>query len=75
MGIFKGRTRWLLLASAMLFAGSACAAGGSAVSIIRDVDAIQVMSPEEVTAMRSTLVPALIKDDAQVETDSSVPDG
>ncbi|MBJ7426959.1 MAG: hypothetical protein JHD22_08465, partial [Ilumatobacteraceae bacterium] len=58
MGIFIGRSRWLLLVSAMLVAGSGCAAGGSAVSIIREVDAIQVMSPEEVTAMRSTLVPA-----------------
>jgi len=26
--------------------------------VVRDVDAIQVMTPEEVTAMRSTLVPA-----------------
>lgn len=59
----------------MLVAGSGCAAGGSAVSIIRDVDAIQVMSPEEVTAMRSTLVPALVKDGSEVETDDSVLDG
>ena len=58
----------------MLVAGSGCAAGGNAVSIVRDVDAIQVMSPEEVTAMRSTLVPALLNDDSQVETDGSVPD-
>lgn len=56
----------------MLFAGTGCAAGGSAVSIIRDVDAIQVMSPEEVTAMRSTLVPTLVKDGSQVATDDSV---
>ena len=75
MGNFMGRTHWFLLASAMLFAGTGCAAGGSAVSIIRDVDAIQVMSPEEVTAMRSTLVPTLVKDGSQVETDGSVPDG
>jgi len=67
-----GRTHWFLLASAMLFAGTGCAAGGSAVSIIRDVDAIQVMSPEEVTAMRSTLVPTLVKDGSQVATDDSV---
>ena len=69
-----GRTPWLLLASAMLVAGTACAPGGSAVSIIRDVDAIQVMTPEEVTAMRSTLVPALANDGSQVETDGSFPD-
>ena len=67
-----GRTHWFLLASAMLFAGTGCAAGGSAVSIIRDVDAIQVMSPEEVTAMRSTVVPTLVKDGSQVATDDSV---
>jgi hypothetical protein len=72
MGNFMGRTHWFLLASAMLFAGTGCAAGGSAVSIIRDVDAIQVMSPEEVTAMRSTLVPTLVKDGSQVATDDSV---
>lgn len=69
-----GRTPWLLLVSAMLVAGTACAPGGSAVSIIRDVDAIQVMSPEEVTAMRSTLVPALMNEGTQVATDDSIPD-
>jgi hypothetical protein len=65
---------WLILASAMLVAGSGCAAGGSAVSIIRDVDAIQVMSPEEVVAMRSTLAPLLIGDGSQAPVDGSVPD-
>ena len=74
MGIFIRRTPWLILASALLVAGTGCASGGSAVSIIRDIDAIQVMSPEEVTAMRSTLVPALANDGSQVETDGSVPD-
>ncbi len=69
-----GRTPWLLLASVMLVVGTACAPGGSAVSIIRDVDAIQVMSPEEVTAMRSTLVPALMNEGTQVATDDSIPD-
>ena len=61
----------LLLGSVTL---TGCASGGSAVSIIRDIDSIQVMSPEEVTAMRSTLVPALGSDDSPVETDGSVPD-
>lgn len=69
-----GRTHWLLLASAILFAGVGCASGNSAVSVIRDVDAIQVMSPEEVIAMRSTLVPALLENGSQVEIDDSVPD-
>ena len=58
----------------MLFAGSACAAGGSAVSIIRDIDAIQVMSPEEVTAMRSTLAPASVNGGSQDVADDSIPD-
>jgi len=74
VGIFMRRTPWLILASALLVAGTGCASGGSAVSIIRDIDSIQVMSPEEVTAMRSTLVPALGSDDSPVETDGSVPD-
>ena len=65
---------WLIIASAMLVAGSGCAAGGSAVSIIRDVDAIQVMSPEEVVAMRSTLAPLLIGGGSQAPVDGSVPD-
>lgn len=69
-----GRTHRLLLVSALLVAGTACASAGNAVSIVRDVDAIQVMTPEEVTAMRSTLVPPLLNDDSQVETDGSVPD-
>ena len=69
------RTQLILLASSLLIPGVGCASGGSAVSIVRDIDAIQVMSPEEVTAMRSTLVPALVKDGSQVETDGSVPDG
>ena len=37
---------------------SACGSAGQTTTVVRDVDAIQVMTPEEVTAMRSTLVPA-----------------
>jgi len=36
---------------------SSCGSSSQTTTIIRDVDAIQVMTPEEVTAMRSTLVP------------------
>ena len=66
--------RWLILASAVVVTGTGCASAGNAVSIVRDVDAIQVMSPEEVTAMRSTLVPALVSDGSQVKTDGSDPE-
>ena len=38
---------------------SACGSAGQTTTVVRDVDAIQVMTPEEVTAMRSTLVPAI----------------
>lgn len=38
---------------------SACGPANQTTTVVRDVDAIQVMTPEEVTAMRSTLVPAL----------------
>jgi len=74
MGNFVRRTRWLILASAAVVAGTGCASADNAVSVIRDVDAIQVMSPEEVVAMRSTLVPGLMNDGTQVETDGSDPE-
>ena len=38
---------------------TACGSAGQTTTVVRDVDAIQVMTPEEVTAMRSTLVPAI----------------
>ena len=44
----------------MLVAGTGCASGGSAVSIIRDIDAIQVMTPEEVTALRDIIGNAVV---------------
>jgi hypothetical protein len=36
---------------------SSCGSSSQTTTVIRDVDSIQVMTPEEVTAMRSTLVP------------------
>ena len=38
---------------------TACGSASQTTTVVRDVDAIQVMTPEEVTAMRSTLVPTL----------------
>ena len=37
---------------------TSCGSASETNTVVRDVDAIQVMTPEEVTAMRSTLVPA-----------------
>ena len=37
---------------------TSCGSASKTNTVVRDVDAIQVMTPEEVTAMRSTLVPA-----------------
>ncbi len=51
-------------------------AGGSASqtsTLVRDVDSIQVMSPEEVTAMRSTLVPVNENSSGDVSGDSVAP--
>jgi hypothetical protein len=47
---------------------SACGSAGQTTTLVRDVDAIQVMTPEEVTAMRSTLVPALESSVDEVES-------
>jgi hypothetical protein len=52
-----------------LFLLSSCGSSSQTTTIIRDVDAIQVMTPEEVTAMRSTLVPV---GDASNNTGSDV---
>ncbi len=52
---------------------SACGSAGQTTTVVRDVDAIQVMSPEEVTAMRSTLVPAI--QSSVDEVDSSLAAG
>jgi len=41
--------------SVLLF--TACGSASQTTTVVRDVDSIQVMTPEEVTAMRSTLVP------------------
>jgi hypothetical protein len=52
---------------------TACGSAGQTTTVVRDVDAIQVMSPEEVTAMRSTLVPAI--QSSVDEVDSSLAAG
>ena len=52
---------------------SACGSAGQTTTVVRDVDAIQVMTPEEVTAMRSTLVPAI--QSSVDEVDSSLAAG
>jgi len=36
---------------------TSCGSASETTTVVRDVDSIQVMTPEEVTAMRSTLVP------------------
>jgi hypothetical protein len=50
---------------------SSCGSSSQTTTIIRDVDAIQVMTPEEVTAMRSTLVPVGDGSDNSGTTDES----
>ena len=52
---------------------TACGSAGQTTTVVRDVDAIQVMTPEEVTAMRSTLVPAI--QSSVDEVDSSLAAG
>jgi hypothetical protein len=50
---------------------SSCGSSSQTTTIVRDVDAIQVMTPEEVTAMRSTLVPVGDGSDNSGTTDES----
>ena len=50
---------------------SSCGSSSQTTTVIRDVDAIQVMTPEEVTAMRSTLVPVGDGSDNSGTTDES----
>jgi hypothetical protein len=50
---------------------SSCGSSSQTTNIVRDVDAIQVMTPEEVTAMRSTLVPVGDGSDNSGTTDES----
>lgn len=52
---------------------TACGSAGQTTTVVRDVDAIQVMTPEEVTAMRSTLVPGI--QSSVDEVDSSLTAG
>lgn len=52
---------------------TACGSDNQSATIVRDVDAIQVMTPEEVTAMRSTLVPVNEKSSGTVSGDSVAP--
>ncbi len=58
MKLIGGSSILIGLANSVLLL-SACGSAGQTTTVVRDVDAIQVMSPEEVTAMRSTLVPAI----------------
>lgn len=46
---------------------TACGSTSQTTTVVRDVDAIQVMTPEEVAAMRSTLVPLVDAPDDSVE--------
>lgn len=52
---------------------TACGSDNQSATIVRDVDAIQVMTPEEVTAMRSTLVPVNENSSGTVSGDSVAP--
>ena len=52
---------------------SACGSVSQTSTIVRDVDSIQVMTPEEVTAMRSTLVPVNEDSSGDVSGDSVAP--
>lgn len=50
---------------------TACGSESQTTTVVRDVDAIQVMTPEEVTAMRSTLVPAIDAPDNSVDVSTA----
>jgi len=52
---------------------SACGSASQTSTIVRDVDSVQVMTPEEVTAMRSTLVPVNENSSSDVSGDSVAP--
>ena len=52
---------------------SACGSASQTSTIVRDVDSVQVMTPEEVTAMRSTLVPINENSSGDVSGDSVAP--
>jgi hypothetical protein len=54
---------------------SSCASSSQSSTVVRDVDAIQVMTPEDVTAMRSTLVPAGDTSSNTESADSSIAPG
>ncbi len=52
---------------------TSCGSASQSTTIVRDVDSIQVMTPEEVTAMRSTLVPVNEDSSPNATGDSVVP--
>jgi hypothetical protein len=52
---------------------TSCGSASQSTTIVRDVDSIQVMTPEEVTAMRSTLVPVNEDPNSKPTGDSVAP--
>ena len=52
---------------------SSCGSASQTSTIVRDVDSVQVMTPEEVSAMRSTLVPVNENSSGDVSGDSVAP--
>lgn len=52
---------------------TACGSASQTTTVVRDVDSIQVMTPEEVTAMRSTLVPVNEDSSTSATEDSGAP--
>lgn len=65
--------RSVLMSGVLFLAATSCSNGGSPMVVIRDIDAVQVMTPEEVVAMRSTLAPVVIEDGPQSPVDGSAP--